>query len=120
VANNLAQQASCFRSNRGKLGFLENPDVLVCQIGQSGFWPMHGVIVCSAEASLAKSDVSVSETKGSEIFRISDEARKMMTADPNDWRTPLVRYLENPSHIADRKVRRQALKYVVLDNTLFH
>jgi hypothetical protein len=29
-------------------------------------------------------------------------------AKPDDWRTPLVRYLENPGHIVDRKVRRQA------------
>jgi hypothetical protein len=42
----------------------------------------------------------------------------MMTVDPDDWRTPLVYYLENPSHIPNRKVWRQALKYVVLDNTL--
>jgi hypothetical protein len=44
----------------------------------------------------------------------------MMTTDPDDWRTPLIRYLENPGHIANRKVQRQALKYVMLDNTLFH
>jgi hypothetical protein len=31
----------------------------------------------------------------------------------------MVRYIENPGHIADRKVRRQALKYVILDNTLY-
>jgi hypothetical protein len=43
----------------------------------------------------------------------------MMTVDPDDWRTPLVRYLENPGHIADRKVQRQALKYVMLDNTFY-
>jgi hypothetical protein len=43
-----------------------------------------------------------------------------MMTNPDDWRTPLVRYLENPGHIADRKVRRQALKYVMLDNTLYH
>jgi hypothetical protein len=52
------------------------------------------------------------------ISRITDEAIKMMTVDPDDWRTPLVYYLENPSHIPNRKVWRQALKYVVLDNTL--
>jgi hypothetical protein len=43
----------------------------------------------------------------------------MMMADADDWRTLLICYLENPSHIADRKVRQQALKYVVLDNTLY-
>jgi hypothetical protein len=37
-----------------------------------------------------------------------------MTTNPYDWRTPLVHYLQNPSHITDRKVRRQALKYVTL------
>jgi hypothetical protein len=30
-ANDLSQQASGFRSNRGKFGFLEKSDVLVCQ-----------------------------------------------------------------------------------------
>jgi hypothetical protein len=39
--------------------------------------------------------------------------------DSGDWRTPLLRYLHNPSHIADRKVLRQALKYVMLNNTLY-
>jgi hypothetical protein len=39
--------------------------------------------------------------------------------DLDDWRTPLIRYLENPDHIADRKVQRQALKYVMLDNTFY-
>jgi hypothetical protein len=40
--------------------------------------------------------------------------------DSDDWSTPLVRYLENPSHITDRKVWHQALKYVMLNNTLYH
>jgi hypothetical protein len=40
-------------------------------------------------------------------------------AEPHDWRTPLVCYLENPSHVYDRKVQRQALKYVMLDNNLY-
>jgi hypothetical protein len=43
-----------------------------------------------------------------------------MTTDPSDWRTPLVCYLENSGHIVDGKVWWQALKYVMLDNTLYH
>jgi hypothetical protein len=39
---------------------------------------------------------------------------------PDDRRTPLVQYLENHGHIADKKVWWKALKYVVLDNTLYH
>jgi hypothetical protein len=79
---------------------------------------MYGAIICSAELSSAKPDGSVSETGRSIISRISDKASETTTVDPDDWRTPLVRYLENSGHIADRKVRRQVLKYVMLDNTL--
>jgi ribonuclease HI len=115
--NDLVQQASDFRSNRGKFDFLKEADVPVCQTGQSDFQPMHSATVCSAEPSSAKPDVPVSETKGFGISSISDEASKMTTADPDDWRTPLIRYLENPGHIVDRKV--QVLKYVVLGNTFY-
>jgi hypothetical protein len=98
---------------------LKKLNVPGCQIGQSKFWPMHSATIWSVELSSVKSDVPVSETEGSEIFRISDEASKMMTTDLDDWRTPLVHYLENPGHIVDCKVWQQALKYVVLDNTLY-
>jgi hypothetical protein len=80
---------------------------------------MHRVIVCFVGPGPAKPDSPVSKTGGSEIYRISDEDSEMMTADPENWRTPLVRYLENPGHIADRKVRRQALKYIMHNNTLY-
>jgi hypothetical protein len=76
-------------------------------------------IICSIEPSLAKLDDLVSESEGSRISRISDESSKMMMTNPGDWGTPLVRYLENPDHIADRKIWRQALKYVMLNNTLY-
>jgi hypothetical protein len=42
-----------------------------------------------------------------------------MTTDLDDWMTPLVRYLENSGHITNRKIWWQALKYVMLDNTLY-
>jgi hypothetical protein len=101
-------------------GFLEKSDVSVYQTKWSGFWLMQSAEICSAEHSSAKPDGPVSKIGGSGISRGSDELSEMTMADPNDWRTPLVRYLENPGHIADRKVRRQALKYVVLDNTFYH
>jgi hypothetical protein len=80
---------------------------------------MHSVIVYSAEPSSAKSNVPISETGGSRISRILDEASKTTMIDPDDWRTPRICYLDNPGHITDRRVRRQALKYVVFDNTLY-
>jgi hypothetical protein len=80
---------------------------------------MYSETICSIEPSLAKSDGPISEIRGSGISRISDEASETTTADPDDWRTPLVRYLENPDHIVDRKARCQALKCVMLDNNLY-
>jgi hypothetical protein len=65
---------------------------------------MCSAIVCSVRPSPAKSDSLVSETRGSEISRTSDKANETMMVSPDDWRTPLVHYLENPGHIADRKV----------------
>jgi hypothetical protein len=55
---------------------------------------------------LLNPNVLVSETGGSGISRISDEASKIVTVDSDDWRTPLIRYLKNPGHIAGRKVRQ--------------
>jgi hypothetical protein len=81
---------------------------------------MHSPTIYFVEPSLAKPDGLIFETRGSDISRIANESSKTMTVDPSDWRTPLVRYLENSSHIADRKVWWQALKYVMLDNTLYH
>jgi hypothetical protein len=88
-------------------------------MGQSSFQPMCSATVCSVRPTPAKSDSPVFEIGGSRIFRTSDKSSEIMTTDPNDWRTPLVCYLENPDYIADRKVRRQALKYVMLDSTLY-
>jgi hypothetical protein len=81
---------------------------------------MHRAIIYSAEPSSAKPDGPVSRTEGFGISRITDESNKMMAGDPDDGWTRLIRYLENPGHIADRKVQRKALKYVMLDNTLYH
>jgi hypothetical protein len=83
---------------------LEKLDVPVCQTGQSSFQPMCHAMVCFVGSGPAKLDSPISKTRGSRISRIMDESIKMMAVDPDDWRTPLVRYLENPGHIADRKV----------------
>jgi hypothetical protein len=104
VANDLAQRAPSFRSNQGKIGFLEKLNFLVCQTGWSGFQPMHSTTIYSGEASLVKLNGPFSKTRGSKIFKNSNESSKTMTVDPVDWRTPLIRYLENPGHIVDRKV----------------
>jgi hypothetical protein len=104
VANNLAQQASSFQANCGNFSFLEKPDIPMYQIRQSGFQPVHSATICSTKPSSAEQNSPVFEIEGSGISRTSNETSKITRAGPDDWRTPLVRYLENPDHIADRKV----------------
>jgi hypothetical protein len=106
VVNDLAQQASSFQANRGKFGFLIKLDVLFCQIGQSDFRLRSSATIYYVGLSPAKLNSPVFKTGVSRNSRITDESSKMMMVDPDDWRTPLVRYLENPDHIADRKVRQ--------------
>jgi hypothetical protein len=65
---------------------------------------MERATIYSTELSSAKLDGLVFEIGGSRIFRITGESSKTMTADPDDWRTPLIHYLENPGHIVDRKI----------------
>jgi hypothetical protein len=79
---------------------------------------MHSAEICYAEPDLAKSDGPVSKIGGSGISKNSNDLRDTTTVNLDDWRTPLVHYLENPNHVIDRKVRQQALKFVLLDNTL--
>jgi hypothetical protein len=93
MVNDLAQQASGFRLNRGNFGFLKKLDVPVYQTEQSGIWSMCSVTICTTEPSSAKPDSPVSETGGSIVSRILDESSKMMTSDPDDWRTLLLCYL---------------------------
>jgi hypothetical protein len=119
VANDLVQQASGFRANQGQFGFLEKLDVSVCQIGQTDFQPVHSARIYCAESNSTEPDNLVSETGGSKISRTLGETSKTTMTSPDDWRTSVVCYLENPYHNTDRKVQWQALKDVMLDNTLY-
>jgi hypothetical protein len=119
VVNDLTQQIPGFWSNRGKLYVLDKSDVTVSQTGWSSFQSMQGVEIYSAESSSAKSDGSISETGGSGISRSSDDLGETTMGKADDWRPPLIRYLESHGHIIDRKVWWEALKYIMLDNSLY-
>jgi hypothetical protein len=62
---------------------------------------MHNAKIYSAEPSSAKLDIPESETRRFGILRGSDDLGETPTAEPVDWRTPLICYLENPSHVVD-------------------
>jgi hypothetical protein len=84
VANDFAQQALGFRSNRGKFSFLEKSDVSVCQTRQSDFQSMCNATICSIGSSPAKPNGPVSKIGGSRISKTLDKSSETMTADPDD------------------------------------
>jgi hypothetical protein len=79
---------------------------------------MHSAKIYFPEPSSTKLDVPDLETGGSSISRGSDDLGETVVAEPMDWRTPLILYLDNLGHVIDTKVRRQALKYIFLDYDL--
>jgi hypothetical protein len=64
--------------------------------------------------------VRFQKLKGLGFLGTLGNSSKMTMTHSSDWMTPLVCYLDNPYHIADRKIQQQALKYVMLYNTLYH
>jgi hypothetical protein len=103
VVNDLAQQELGFRSNHEKIYFSrKKSDVLVCQTRQSSFRPMRGATICSTEPSSEKPYGPVFENEWSGISRTLDKTNKMTTTDLDDWRTPLVCYLENPGQVIEK------------------
>jgi hypothetical protein len=81
---------------------------------------MYSAKIYSTELSSAKLNVPKSETEGSGISNGSDDLDETATAKTDDWRTPLVCYLENPDHVIYTKVQWQALKYVLLYHDFYH
>jgi hypothetical protein len=60
-----------------------------------------------------------------EGFGPSGAARKVLLidsagneADASNWRTPIINYLQNPSVMTDRNVRRTTCKYVLMSDEL--
>ena len=55
----------------------------------------------------------------SEVVEKTYPRAEILLDDVNDWRMAIVGYLRDPSQLTDRKIRRQALKYVLIDETLY-
>jgi hypothetical protein len=66
---------------------------------------MQGAKICSAEPSSAKPDGLVLELDDLIFSRSLGDLSETTTVEPDDWRAPLICYLENPDYIADRNVR---------------
>ena len=106
--------------NRGKIFFLDKSEIPESGTGSSGFVKPMLVAPEAQTIELVKPEVPILHIGSSDFGRDSENSVETTATDPEDWRAPLVSYLENPGRIVDRKVRRQALKYILLDNELFH
>jgi hypothetical protein len=53
------------------------------------------------------------------VHKIENEVDDGTGTGRIDWRMELMECIKEPGKIKDRKVRRRALKYVVISNTLY-
>jgi hypothetical protein len=49
-----------------------------------------------------------------------DDLDETAMTKPEDLRTSLVHYLDNPDHVTYRKIWWQSLNYILLDHDLYH
>jgi ribonuclease HI/transposase InsO family protein len=115
-ANDLAQQASGYQVKRCKIWFLDEPEVPVSNTGSSG---LERPVLQLSESQQPKPELPVSGSGTSGFTDDSAVSGKDAETRPEDWRTPLVRYLQDPNIPTDRKIRRYALKFTLIDNELY-
>ena len=73
----------------------------------------------TAPVLLADSPVISSVNSPEKLPNRPDVASSDVGADLEDWRTPLLRYLRDPSAKIDKGVRRSTFKYVLRNGELF-
>ena len=54
-----------------------------------------------------------------ENSKSADSSNSKGKAEVADWRVPIVTYLKDPGHGADRNIRCLAFKYVLIDDELY-
>ncbi|XP_039683823.1 uncharacterized protein [Medicago truncatula] len=106
-ANDLAQRASGYKIPKDQM---QEPIKIRNRRNSMESFPSK-----SLRPKLGGTEASQKSIKGTdfvEIFVIND-------LNKNDWRKPIVKYLENPDGTTCRKVKYRALSYVIMGNELF-
>ena len=44
---------------------------------------------------------------------------RKVQAEVQDWRKPIIKYLRDPGHGAERNIRRLAFKFILVDDELY-
>jgi hypothetical protein len=112
-ANYLAQQASGYLITRGKFLVLE-ASMLDAAVSKADLLAIELVDGTTASSSVQEGIMQANENSVQGLYMTELENN----LEPGDWRVPLVNYLKNPSQTRDRKIRRQALKYTLLNDEL--
>ena len=117
-ANALAQQASCY--NVRKRNFQEQKPVFSkakCSVLEESVRPMPPTGL-TGDTGLTdvtdRSDRYPGQKSTSANFHSKDDKDVV-----NDWRKPLIDYLQDPSSSVDKKIRRWALKFILDDGELY-
>ena len=58
-------------------------------------------------------------TKGGMSSSSAENSTQTVGAEVQDWRTPIIAYLKDSGRGAERKIRRLAFKYILVDNELY-
>ncbi|PNX70927.1 hypothetical protein L195_g057883, partial [Trifolium pratense] len=108
-ANDLAQIASGYKVTGKRLDELvEIKEKLIsCEVTPHQLGANEPSVEMESEVADAHFDEVMTE-----VFVIDNLA-------DNDWRLPIVKYIENPTGTADRKVKYRALSYTIMGNELF-
>ena len=109
-ANCLAQQASGYHISKGMFFIIDKPmhaeSIMMDTLPRGALGPNtveQLAVQCTADS-----------VHGSQMTELANKL------ELSDWRVPLVNHLKDPSQTRDRKIRRQALKYTLFNDELYH
>ena len=57
---------------------------------------------------------------GLTVQTVGDTNSAVKEAEDRDWRAPIISYLRDPDHGAERNIRCLAFKYIFVDDELYH
>nr|ABA97489.1 retrotransposon protein, putative, unclassified [Oryza sativa Japonica Group] len=127
-ANDLAQQASGYNVKKGLFLILEEPVLnfkSLCEIGKtrdqgrSDRRCTAGLTGDQGRSDRLHAAGLTGHPERSDRPCVAGLTGLVWPGTEEDWRIPLIQYLKDPTLKVDRKIRRQAFKYTLLDGDLY-
>jgi hypothetical protein len=121
-ANDLAQQASVYNVSNKNFSITKKP---MCVHVQNLFLSVLGVDTGLTGVPDVQTDTPTGLTGPAvpDNLVLEDSASNNLEHDRVDvvnWRKSIIEYLQDPSHKVDRKIRRLAFKFTLVEGELYH